>query len=145
MAKGASGTFPVYISPQLLAQLASDASKRGIYLGNRPAFSTFLRQLLEQLAGPESEWRFQDSDAAVLYLEGLGFSTAQFTKPRFARAQAREHLAEELEDATERVVEQKIPGMHSRIEELTTKLLDNSITSEEEDELERLTGSNDPE
>ena len=127
-----SGTFPVYLNPRLLAELVLLAQRRGISLGQRPAFSTVLRALLEELAGPEELWHFSSSEEAITFLGSLNFSLEQFSKKRYLRGQAREELAQG---------ESSNLGAPSRLAILSEKLFKGELTEEEEKELVLLSSS----
>jgi hypothetical protein len=87
-----SGTFPVYLSPRLLAELV----RRFAHLlgDNKPAASTLIRLLLEDIAGEEDAWEFQDTQLAIDFLREQGYSVKQFTGKRFMRGQAKEEMQE---------------------------------------------------
>jgi len=115
-----SGTFPVYLSPQLLATLVRRFSSTLPY---HRSYSAFLRSLLEGLAGPREAWLSTEDAITLLALEG--FSVEQFSREnrRFVQGLAREDLAA-AEDAT----------IASPREALLRKVLDGTATEEELEE-----------
>ena len=124
------GTFPVYLSARLLAELALRAQEAGT-LPKPARASLFIRSLLADLAGPVEDWSFPDSLSAIEFLSSLGFSVAQFSagNERFLQGIAREDLW------AERTAEHRDASSNRR-RELTQKLLSGTATPEEEAELD---------
>ena len=120
-----SGTFPVYMNPRLLAELAL---VHNALVEERPAVSTFLRMILERGVGPEESWEFQDTQLAVEFLREQGFSVKQFTGKRFLKGLAAEERAQPEEASSSADV---------RRQTLITKMLEGqTLTAEEQRELE---------
>ena len=122
-----SGTFPVYLSPRLLAELV----RRFAHLlgDNKPAASTLIRLLLEDIAGEEDAWEFQDTQLAIDFLREQGYSVKQFTGKRFMKGQAKEEMQEPEGRPT--------TAADLRRQELLTRLLaGGELTDDERKEVE---------
>ena len=122
-----SGTFPVYLSPRLLAELVQ---RMGYLIGDdKPAASTLIRLALEKMLGSEEVWDYQDTQLAIDFLRERGYSTKQFTGQRFMKGQAREELEHP---------EQETSAVDIRRQELLRRMLSgDTLTPEEQEELER--------
>jgi hypothetical protein len=119
-----NASFTVYMSVKLMAQVLTKANAHGRTSTN-PSASSLIREVLEAFAGPEDEWIFDDSDAAISYMENQGFCLKQFSAPnsRWYRGKGREDLFKETEQAP--------TSDEVRKQELIEKFLNGDLTKDE--------------